>query len=492
MLPDDYENLAQSVIATNIFGNNILQAITTKNYWDVVNEYKPLMHTWYVGLLMQYYVLFALILFLIGRVIKDSIKRNIVNLVSVSVIGLISLMLYLVCDNTAAKFYYLPFRLFEFCAGSFVFYFFNMHSVNYRKNSVNVTYVLAFISIIVLLFLNFDYISRLVKLIATVLLTSILIALIPFAEVSKNYVFSNKWIAMIGAASFSVFVWHQIVFAIVRYSFTNNMTDVVVLCVIVTLIVVLSVLSYRFVEQMKKTKLACIVVGILLVLTTGFSFYIFDNAGVVRDVPELEVYKGAVNKGMWAEYCDRGYEYDKEFAHEDKLKWYVIGNSFGRDMVNIILESSIADSVDVVYSDMLSYKEGSDRFELADIVFLSTLGIDEQTIETIQSYCGSDTKFYVIGEKNFGENNGQIYRKRFHRDYHSLTVSMEDGYAAKNSRLKEKFPHIYIDMIAPVQHQDGSVRVFSDDGKFISQDCRHLTRAGAQYYASIIDWERFM
>ncbi len=45
MLPDDYENLSESVIATNLFGNNILAAITTKNYWDVVNEYKPLMHT---------------------------------------------------------------------------------------------------------------------------------------------------------------------------------------------------------------------------------------------------------------------------------------------------------------------------------------------------------------------------------------------------------------------------------------------------------------
>ena len=42
MLPDDYENLSQSVIASNFFGNNILSAITTKNYWDVVNDYKPL------------------------------------------------------------------------------------------------------------------------------------------------------------------------------------------------------------------------------------------------------------------------------------------------------------------------------------------------------------------------------------------------------------------------------------------------------------------
>lgn len=42
-------------------------------------------------------------------------------------------------------------------------------------------------------------------------------------------------------------------------------------------------------------------------------------------------------------------------------------------------------------------------------------------------------------------------------------------------------------MIGAVQNEDGSVRVFTDDHYFISQDCRHLTQYGAQYYARIID-----
>ena len=58
MLPDDLENLAQSVVATSFFSNNILQAITTRNYWDVVNEYKPLMHTWSLAIEEQYYFLY--------------------------------------------------------------------------------------------------------------------------------------------------------------------------------------------------------------------------------------------------------------------------------------------------------------------------------------------------------------------------------------------------------------------------------------------------
>src|SRR5690349_7687321 len=56
MLPDDLENLSQSIIATNFFSNNILQLITVRNYWDIMNEYKPLMHTWSLGVEEQFYI----------------------------------------------------------------------------------------------------------------------------------------------------------------------------------------------------------------------------------------------------------------------------------------------------------------------------------------------------------------------------------------------------------------------------------------------------
>ena len=54
MIPDDLENLAQSIIARNLFNNNTLQVLTTKNYWDIVNEFEPLMHTWSLAIEEQY------------------------------------------------------------------------------------------------------------------------------------------------------------------------------------------------------------------------------------------------------------------------------------------------------------------------------------------------------------------------------------------------------------------------------------------------------
>ena len=493
MLPDDFENTASSIVATNFFANNILESITTKNYWDVVNDYKPLMHTWYVGLLMQFYLLIPFILFVVGRLVKDAKKRHLYNVGLMGGIALVSIFLYWFSNDACARFYYLPYRLFEFCTGGLIFYLYGSSQVNTSKMAGGtVLFTLIYVSIIALLFIETDILSQKVKLFTVVLLTALLLALMPRVQLAQGKLFANKWLAAIGAASFSIFVWHQVVLALIRYSFTNNLTDATPLIAFVVITTLLSVVSYKYIEQAKKTRRAWGFTALLLVMTTASSLYIYANAGVVRDVPELEVMKGKVHRGMWAEYCDRGYKFDKEFTDDERPKWYVIGNSFGRDMVNIILESRCADKIEVVYSDPITYTDKEKRFAKADVVFLSTLGLKEVLIEDVQKRCKGKTKLFLIGEKNFGENNGQVYRHRFAKDYHQLAVEMENGYAEKNERLKAAYPNIYIDMIEMVRQPDGKVRVFSDDGRFISQDCRHLTKAGAQYYASLFEWERFL
>lgn len=493
MLPDNFENVAQSVVATNFFGNNVLAAITTKNYWDVSNDYKPLMHTWYVGVIMQFYVIIPLLLFAVGKWSKNGERRKHANIVLVSLIGVASLVAYLTCENAAMKFYYLPFRLYEFCAGCTVFYLFGNKSGSANKRVwANIGFVVAYLAVIALLFVDAEYMSRPAKLLSTVCLTSVLLMAMPRVEWAQGRIYSNKWVATIGAASFSIFVWHQVVIALTRYSFTNNLEEFGPFVSVVILTAILAIPSYKYVEKMKKNRAAWIATVVVLFLTTGFSLYIYETAGVVRDVPELDVVKGKIHRGMWAEYCDRGYRYDKDFSGMDKPKWYVIGNSFGRDMVNTILESPVADSVEISYSTQEAYKKRGARFAEADVVFLSTLGVNDDIIRDVKSRCSERSKLYVIGEKNFGESNGLVYRHRLEKNYHDLTIKMEEGYAEKNDILKRTYSDIYIDLIKMVQQPDGKVRVFSDDNRFISQDCRHLTKAGAQYYAKMMNWDRFL
>lgn len=130
MLPDDLENLGQSAIATNVFANNILQAITTKNYWDVVNEYKPLMHTWSLGIEEQYYIAYPLILIIIG---KNHSKWLLPLLCTLAVI---SILLHLLPIEHYKKFYYLPFRFFELAAGGIAAIYLKDNLINHNYSSL--------------------------------------------------------------------------------------------------------------------------------------------------------------------------------------------------------------------------------------------------------------------------------------------------------------------------------------------------------------------
>ena len=97
-----------------------------------------------------------------------------------------------------------------------------------------------------------------------------------------------------------------------------------------------------------------------------------------------------------------------------------------------------------------------------------------------------------IGTKVFGSSNGCIYAKRFSDDYFNTTVQLDEGYKNLNERWKSEWGDQYIDLISPLLADDGRIKVFTDDHKFISQDCRHLTEAGASYYARILDIGQYL
>ena len=488
MIPDDFENVSQSIIASNLFTNNILSDITTKNYWDAVNEYKPLMHTWYLGILMQFYVIFVIIDLIIYK-IKG--KRISSYLIVWGVISFISLVLYFFDIPSSHKFYQIPFRIFEFGVGCISFYLFLRRAEIKINRKKEILVGGSFLAIVCLLFVFFDFWAAQYRLLTVVGLSFILTYYIPQTNLVSDKWWFNKSLAVIGAASFSLFVWHQVVFALTRYSFTSDLYNPLVIIILLATIALLTFLSYKYIESMKFNRGKIIVIVTLFCLINASAFIIYKRAGIFYDIPELEVKKDNIQSGIWAKYCDRAFQYDREFSDSVKPRWMVIGNSFGRDFVNIILESELRNKVDLSYAVNIKDEEHNERLKDADVVFISTKGLNNDLVDDIRSKLNAHTRLVIVGEKNFGINNGQVFKKRNTPDYLKSTIAMEDGYDERNKENRKSFADDYIDLISIVKTSDGKVRVFSDDGKFISQDCRHLTRAGAQFYAREISWNQF-
>ena len=215
------------------------------------------------------------------------------------------------------------------------------------------------------------------------------------------------------------------------------------------------------------------------------SFMIYMKAGVVRDVPELCITKTNVHRNMHAEYVDRIYSYDKDFANNGKIKVLCIGNSYARDWANILLESSLSENLDITYS-FHCLERIKQRISEADYIFVYLF--KSELPEWFWNTVKDKNIVFGIGVKNFGSSNGIVYARRFKKNYFDTSVVIEKSYELENEKRKAQWQDNYIDMLSYVRKSDGSIRVFSNNNTFISQDCAHLTKEGAKYYASVINF----
>ena len=495
MLPDDYENLGESVVATNLFANNILSAITTGDYWNIANEYKPLMHTWYVGLLMQFCLVYPL-LFYLAKLDKRTPRRAL--LVIICSLALLSLLVFFTGNNEAHRFYYLPARFFEFGVGGIV-------ALVYEPSRERVFHpafsYLCYALLLVLMYVGLRIVPDSARLVLVVGLTAVLVM---SGGALENRVTSNRVLAAVGMASYSIYVWHQVLIAFCHYIFGNQFTLWNYLLLFVTVGVV-SWISFRVIEQGVSRALVSgkgrrgvfVVTASLFVLLTGFAGWVYMNAGVVRDVPELGISVRDRHRRLNVEYTERGYQYDRPFVSEDKPHWLVVGNSFGRDFVNVILESRIADEVEVSFAEDVSKSGMDERLAAADLVFVARRGYNRRFVNDVEVACWSagipPERVIVVGDKSFGENNGHVYAKRFRPDYFEQMVEPLGGerFLERNRRFREFYGERFLDMMAVVT-DGGLVRVFTPEHRFISADGKHLTASGARFFAERIEWGQWL
>lgn len=475
MLPDDLENLSQSIIATNLFGNNVLQTITTKNYWDVVNEYKPLMHTWSLGIEEQYYFLYPFLFLLIGK------KNSHWILPVLLILTLISLVLFFSPFKEFYKFYLLPFRFYELSIGGIAAILLKNKVVKHNFSPILILLLLLFLCF------NLNFIHHNILIFLTILVTCGLLITSNESNIISSLILENKVIVLVGKISFSLYMWHQVLLAYCRYFVWKEMNSID-LSIVFALTLLLSVITYILIEQPFRNKkiinnrILVWSLSSVFLFTSLFSLYIYKSAGVLRDIPELDIKKQFAKRNMHAKYNDDIYKLDQDFNSQNKIKILVVGNSYARDWANILLESKFSEKIEISYIyQAVKHKDLDKRTQEADYIFWS-----EITKKELIGLNISEDKIWCIGTKNFGVNNG-IFFNYGGSDYCEQRTLMEKGYIEKNRKLKAEWNEKYIDLITPIIDKNSTVPVFTPECKFISQDCRHLTKAGAIYFATLIE-----
>lgn len=503
MLPDDLENLSQSVFASNFSVNNILMKITSADYWAVKNDYKPLMHTWSLGVEEQFYLLYPFIFFYLDKGKKNFILPLLIFL------SILSLFLFLSSSNTASKFYFLQYRFFELAVGGICAIYFTgkENFINERCSSI---YLYTSIIILILIIYFNPIKSNEIKVVITVLFTAVILVTGNFFyNVNSLYksLFSNKLITFIGKISFSLYLWHQIVFAFTRY-FVVDEISIIISIILITITIILSVLSYYLIENpfrnksKFKAKPLLISLAVCLFFITASSLYVYMIGGVIKNIPELGINEKNRNKklnffssqnNIHIEYNENVRKLNKPFLSDtatimkkNKIKVLVIGDSYGRDFANILLSSSFREKLEISYSDLQNRSADELRISLKNSDFIFFGGQIPPSMDKVFEYNLDTNKLWIIGTKDFGNSNGLHYNRKI-KNYSAYTTVMKSGVLKINNEYKSIWGDKYIDLIELIKDHNEKVLVFTPDGKFISQDTNHLTEFGAIYFAQLLE-----
>lgn len=502
MLPNDLENLAQSVVASNFSANNILMLITSSDYWAIKNDYKPLIHTWSLGVEEQYYLIYPFLLILLSK-----IKIRVIPYF-LFIAFVVSVVLFLFFGNPATRFYLLHFRFFELAIGGlFAVLLFGKKSHQFLHKYIFYASVLG-----LFLLLTTSTIWPQFLVIFTSLCTALMLSSTGFLT-QKNIVlkalFQNKLIVYLGKISFSLYMWHQLIFAFSRYAYFEEIgIQESLLLSLLTLL--LSVLTFHFIENPFRnkhsipTKKMLLIVGLGFVVSTSSAFYIYLIGGVYKDFPEIGLTTEEVSKqgfnffsstdNIHIHYNEKIRQLDKDFDETNTYKVLVVGHSFGRDVANIFLESKVRNQIDLSYFDIDRINtDGSiaERWQKADLVVIGTsMYLSKDWVLSIGKrfdFSIDLNKVAMFGNKDYGHSNGiHFNRMPSIEDVANYYIAMRKGSRAIDEKLQEEWEPKYVSLIQPISNENGKIRIFTNQGQFISQDTYHLTKAGAQFYAKIL------
>lgn len=507
MIPDDYENLAETAFASDFFSQNLLASITTKDYWKSSNAFCPLMHMWFIGILVEFYILFPLLLLALKKISRGlSLKKTSVFLV---VLSILSIGIFINPNAPAGdRFYLLPYRLFEFTLGGLVGLHFESLNLKFQNLRFRTgTIVATSAALVALTCISLFYIHQaplglqpsiigglsaepLSSDLARTWLTLLAVLLSCFVISLDTDKFTRNPIAKalgsIGKMSFSLFVWHQVFIAFYRY-FVSPELSAAFVCFSIGAVAITAIPSYLLVEKIKANRKNIILTLAANIIVTGLAFWIYLAAGVVRDVPELNVYKGDSHRNMFSEYCDRIYAYDIDFPLNGKPNVLVVFGSFARDFANVLLESPYGNQVNLSYAFDWE-PELVDRIKKSDYIF--AFGEKGDIPLYVFKAMTPETQLWGIGTKNFGMSNGNIYRHRHEPSYFEQSIALDQELSRVNDLLKKSWGKNYVDFVALSLDHSGRIPLFTPDHKYISQDGNHFTESGARHFAKLVEWKK--
>ena len=350
--PAHFRELGSSIAAAALSLSNCY-FWRESGYFNAASEYKPLLHTWSLGVEEQFYFIWPFILFFVAtRFNKKYMPLTILML------GLGSLGLNLILQKTrlSALYYLMPFRIFEFCIGALMVWL-----IHYRPKIKLITELLCLLGVGLMLYSVLAFSKDTIFPSYNALIPTIGAALIIYAG-SARYVgslFSNRISVAIGLISYSLYLVHWPIIVFYSYVTNTEITSWVAQGVVLLSSLLAAVCTYYFIEQpfrrvqakTRKEQLTLIytwIPGISLTACLGIALYLSN--GWLWRIPGLK--QLPFNKEQLAEnyhkthFGGRGFAYPLGWTHQTDAQAadiVLLGDSHAQ-MLQYGLVNEIADT----------------------------------------------------------------------------------------------------------------------------------------------------
>jgi peptidoglycan/LPS O-acetylase OafA/YrhL len=528
--PSLLNNLAKSVITVSLFSSNIFFWLTTGSYFDLIAELKPLIHTWSLGLELQFYLIFPLILiFLYNR-----------NLLVLFLILFLLSFFFSLFENyftinifgnqkSLNSFYFLHTRFWEFILG------FLAAVLIINKRSIKNTF-LYFISVFLILISLFSSFEKSNIYSFNSLLPCIGTFLFIVNSEKKNFIFqifTSRPLLFIGIISYSLYLWHQPIFSIYRIYFNNQKISYDIFFLLIFLIILLSQITYKYIERpfrnystidSKKFYMIFFIFNFLLIIMSLFIIFFVSDlkySHLNKLYPNINFTNSEIGR------ANRDRDKQLNLYLNNKVEYYdltntkpkilILGSSHGEDLfISLRSNENILKKYSISFSSIgqLDFKqlERMNDFIISDYViidtnYLSNLSLKE--LKNIKEFFQLNNKIFVIITPSpyfrvINDNPLVYVLNKFHlKEGYAKTIDIsvleksiyeliDNNFFTQNEIIIRNLKSLNINfldkskLVCPLQKQ---LRCFAitHDKKNIYFDNTHTSLEGAIFFGKIIN-----
>ena len=489
MLPDPLENFGQSLFATTFSANNIL-LWQTSGYWDLASDFKPLLHTWSLGVEEQFYIIYPLLLV---AALKFSMRVQLGILTGLGVLSFVLMVRSLQTDPTAA-FYLLHFRAWQLMVGGTVAILTMRGAVGQRPWLAALG-----VSLIVIALFAWPIIPNQMAL--TLLLATTGTALFLASSTSHDtvsWLFTRRPVIFSGLVSYSLYLWHQPVLSFLRVSRFDEL-DWKHTAFGILLTFGLAIVTWKYVEvpfrSEKRTSrqflfgfiglnmVLAVAIGSAMHLTGGFPHRLQSTHGEATAGTSI-AYNERVRKLLPIEFIKRDL---------DLPRVAVVGNSFARDFSNVLIEAGLNQRLSLLYRDDILFCP--DDWSENDIALISSAQAVIFASGSYKADCANEiqelieqfkTDFWFVGPKHFGNNLNPLLRLSPHQRT-NIRLEIPSHVVIQNEIQAQRLGADYIDILSLLSDDGKTIRAVDEGGDLLTTDRVHFSRAGAVFVADRLE-----